>query len=580
MLELDRIAIRMKVSQLFGHTVKTTPTDLSAVSHKLLYQAGYIRDISAGRYAFLPLGIRVHQAVEALIELEMTKLGSQKVLTPTLHPIELWQATNRDKAFGAEMLIVNDHHGAQFAIGATAEGMMVELVKKFNPSYRDLPIRIHQFSQKFRDEKRPRGGLLRLREFIMKDAYSFDVSEEKAIETYWEFFHAYERIFAQVGLEAIPVEADSGAIGGDFNHEFIVPADVGESAAFRCNKCDYCAHEDRAEFVRDLVNQNEEIKPLEQIEQPAWVKTMDDNVKHYQLPANRFLKNVVYVDGHGRIIIVALRGDLSANPAKIKKLLKIDELHDATEQDLAKINTQSGYVHSWGHAGAIYVGDTSLKTVRNFIGGQKEDATDTINVNYERDFTCDYTGDVALAHQAVQCPKCDGQLETFRGIEVAHTFKLDRFYSAPMHGNFINNNGSEQPFWMGSYGIGIGRMIATLVEDNHDEKGIVWPISVAPYQVYLISLGQSEAVQARAAALYDQMLTSGIAVLWDDRDTVSAGEKFADADLLGIPVRVVISDKTEAKGQLETKSRSSSEIVMVDYEQIIDQTRQLLSIPA
>lgn len=559
----------MRYSKLFGKTVKSIPRDLTATSHKLLYKGGFIRQMSAGRYSFLPLGIIVWKRIYDVIEKHLQAIESQLLLTPTLHPIEFWTATNRDKAFGPEMLVVDDHHGATFAIGATAEGMMVELVKKFNPSYRDLPIRIHQYSQKFRDEKRPRGGLLRVREFTMKDAYSFDVSEEKMMESYWAYHHAYERIFAELDLSAVPVEADSGAIGGDFNHEFIVPAEMGEGTAFKCTHCDYKAHEDRAEFKPKMINPDDELKDIEIIKQPEWVQTMDDNVKHYGLEKTRFLKNVVYKDENGRIIIAILRGDLDANPAKIKRVLNLDSLTEADETDLQKLGTKPGYVHSWGHKDAIFVGDLSLETVHNFIGGQKEETTDSINVNFKRDFDTQYFGDIAMAYEGALCRKCTkGNLHQFKGIEVGHVFKFDHFYSKPMGGMFVDQDGSQKPMWMGSYGIGLGRLMATIVETHYDEKGITWPNVVSPFHIHLISLNQEKQIFKRAQALYEKWTKQGKEVLWDDRENVTPGEKFADADLIGIPLRVIISGKTEAENVVEIKRRTEAKPFFISLDEI------------
>ncbi|NTV31446.1 proline--tRNA ligase [candidate division WWE3 bacterium] len=555
----------MKYSSIFGKTVKTVPAELSAISHKLLYQGGFIRDISTGRYAFLPLGMKVRQKIMQIIEEELKETGSQLVVTPTLHPIEFWTATNRDKAFGSEMLIVEDHHGATFAIGGTAEGMMVELVKKFKPSYRDLPIRIHQYSEKFRDEKRPRGGLLRVREFIMKDAYSFDSSEEAMMESYWAFYNAYQRIFARLELEAIPIEADSGAIGGDFNHEFIVKCDVGEGSAFTCTRCEYRAHEDRAEFHRDNINLEDEELPMETIEQPEWVKTMEDNEKHYGLPQSRYLKNVVFKDDNDKLIIAVMRGDLEANPAKIKKVLGLSNIDEASDEDLKRIGSKPGYVHSWGYKDVTMIGDLSLTTVKNFIGGQKTDTHDTKNVNYGRDFQVDMLADIALAPDGAECTRCSGKLKLFKGIEVGHVFKFDDFYTKPMGGTFTNDEGELKSIFMGSYGIGIGRAMATIVETHHDEKGIMWPWSVAPFHAHIVQLSEDLEVAQLAKHVHDHLERElGWDVLLDDRTNVTAGEKFSDADLLGLPLRIVVSRKTIAQDQsVEVRRRDSNESILI-----------------
>lgn len=315
----------MRYAKLFGQTVKSIPSDAQLISHKLLYQGGFIRRISTGRWAFLPLGMRVWEKIYQIIDLEMKAIGCQRLVVPTLHPIEIWKKTNRDQAFGEEMLVISDHHGATFAIGATAEGLMVELVKMFSLSYKDLPLEVYQFSQKFRDDKRPRGGIMRDREFMMKDAYNFCVSEEQFMESYQKFYDAYLRIAGKLGLKVLPVMADSGAIGGSLSHEFQVESSFGDQTYFVCDKCGYAANLERAEFERVAINPDEEVKTFKIIDQPEWVKTMDDNVKHYQEPLWRYLKNVVYKDKKGKFYIASVRGDQSVNEIKLKRALGIED---------------------------------------------------------------------------------------------------------------------------------------------------------------------------------------------------------------------------------------------------------------
>jgi len=573
----------MRFSQLFGKTTKTLPADAKIASHKLLYKGGFIRRISTGRWAFLPLGMRVWEKVYKVIDEEMKAIGCQKVVVPTLHPIEIWQATNRDKAFGEEMLVVSDHHGATFAIGATAEGVMLELVKMFHPSYEDLPILIYQFSQKFRDDKRPRGGIMRVREFMMKDAYSFAASEKQALEVYWKFYEAYLRIAKKLDLPVIPVEADSGAIGGSLSHEFQVESPDGDQTFFVCDNCDYAANIEKAEFERVPINPQEKMEPFRIIPQPEWVCTMEDNVKHYKEPLWRYLKNVVYKDEEGRIIIASLRGDQNVCETKLKRVLKVESLTPASEADLAKIGTKPGYVHSWGIKGVTYVGDLGLPMVRNYIGGQKEKTTDSINVNYGRDFSYKILADIAEAKDGDLCARCKkGRLRQKTGFEWGHCFKLDFVYSKPQNGYFTDKSGKQKLFWMGSYGIGIERTMACLVETHHDKKGIIWPEVVAPFQVHLINLksqipnpksqinskSQFQNSKNFADKIYEKLVRAGVEVLYDDREEVSAGEKFADADLIGCPVRLVVSEKTGEK--IEWKKREKKEVKLFSLEELIN----------
>ncbi|MBM4401684.1 MAG: proline--tRNA ligase [Candidatus Cloacimonetes bacterium] len=557
----------MRYSQLFGKTTKTIPADAQLVNHKLLVQGGFVRRISVGRWAFLPLGMRVWEKIYQIIDKEMKAIGCQKLVVPTLHPIEIWQATARDQAFGEEMLVVDDHHGATFAIGATAEGVMVELIKMFSPSYKDLPLEIYQFSQKFRDDKRPRGGIMRVREFMMKDAYNFAASEEQFMESYQKFYDAYLRIAERLGLPVTPVLADSGAIGGSLSHEFQVESSDGDQTYFICDKCGYAANIEKAEFARIPLNPEEEIKPFEIIPQPEWVCTMEDNLKHYGQPLWRYLKNVVYKDEKGRIIIASTRGDQSVNEIKLKKVLQAESLEPATEKDLAKIGTKPGYVHSWGIHGVTFIGDLALPMVKNYIGGQKEKETDSANVNYGRDFNYEILADIVDAKDGGICSKCKkGKLRLKKGFEWGHCFKIEHFYTKPQEGYFTDQDDKRKPLWMGSYGIGTERTMACIVETHHDEKGIIWPESVAPCKVHLLAIGEQKEVYKGADTLYQQLLDRGVEVLYDDRVDVSAGEKFADADLIGIPIRLVLSEKTLAKnsGEIKMRNEDKTELVSVD----------------
>lgn len=540
------------------------------VSHQLLYRAGFIREVIAGRYILTPFGFRVLRKIIGVIDAEMEKIGSQRVILPTLHPIEIWKATHRDEVWGEGLMRLKDRRGADLVLGATAEGLMVELVKMFTPTYKDLPIVVHQFSQKFRDELRARGGLLRLREFMMKDAYSFAGDEAQFMETYNDQLKAYERIAGTLGLSVIPVEADSGALGGDFCHEFMVLNDNGDDRIFICDRCGYKANLEKAKFIRENINEHEKEEPLKIVQQPEWVKTMADNEKHYKLPANRFLKNVVYKTNKGELIIVVLRGDLDVNEVKLEKLVNKGPLHPATEVDLGSIGTRAGWVHSWGHK-ATYVGDLSLKTVKNFIGGQKSKDSDAINVNFDRNFKVDILGDVALAFAGAICGECErGKLMEKRTIEFGHCFKYDDFYTKAQGGVFTDKDGKEKLLQMGAFGIGVERAMALIVESNHDEKGITWPEGVAPYKIHLISLRSEDSnVKKTAEKIYSDLEKAGIEVLFDDREDVSAGVKFSDSDLIGIPYRVVVSEKSLLAGGIELKKRKESESKIVTQDELL-----------
>ncbi len=551
----------MRYSQLFAKSQKTVPAAARFANHRLLVKGGFVRQISTGRWAILPLGMRVWEKIYRLIDREMQALGAQKVVTPTLHPIEIWQASNRDQAFGEEMMVVDDHYQRRFALGATAEGIMLEVVKATQPSYRDLPIILYQFSQKFRDDKRPRGGLLRLREFMMKDAYSFAANERQSLAIYKKFYRAYQRLARQLEIKVEPVLADSGAIGGSLSHEFMVEHPQGDQHYLVCDHCGYAANLEKAEFKREPINLDEPMLPQETITQPEWVCTMEDNEKYYRQPRWRYLKNVVYRDEKGRLIIASIRGDQQINETKLRRALGVEKLAPASREDLAKIGTRSGWVHSWGHRGVIYIGDYGLKMVHNFIGGQKTKNSDSKNVNYGRDFKYQRLADIVDAPEGARCPRCQkGHLHRKTGLEWGHIFKIDHFYSRAQNGTFINRRGQPELIWMGSYGIGLERSLAIVVEKHHDEKGIIWPLAIAPFWVHLVALDlQDKTVAQRAEKIYQRLKELGVEVLFDDRRQVSAGEKFADADLIGIPWRWLVSrrqgEKIEVKNRRWKKSR-------------------------
>lgn len=565
----------MLYSKLFGKTTREAPSEATQISHKLLYQAGFIRESTAGRYFFLPLGQKVQQKIMKIIKEEMDAAGGQEMISPVLHPLALWQETNRDKSTGYELMTVKDRREFEFALGGTAEEMFVDVVRKFQISYKDLPFNIYQFSTKFRDELRARGGLLRVREFIMKDAYSFDADEKSFKKEYKNMWNTYTKIFARMGLKTFVVESDNGYIGGDYCHEFVVESEKGESRYLMSEDKSYLAHEDIAKFKREDINSKDKEEPFKIIEQPKWVKTMDDNIKHYKLPKSRFIKNVVFKNRVTKEIVIAvIRGDLDVNKIKLEHILNaVGCLDDATVEDLASIGTKPGYVHSWGHKGARYIGDISLTTVKNIIGGQKEDLTDSINVNYGRDFKCEKLADISLAKENYLTEDGKQKLLLRKGIEVGNIFQLGYYYSKKMkNATFIDRDGKEKPYYMGCYGIGIGRTMAAIVEIFHDDKGIVWPEPIAPYQVHLIGLDlKDETISSKVHQVYKILKEKNIEILFDDRLEVTAGEKFADVDLIGIPIRLVVSKRTGEK--VEYKKRSEKESILLSIDEVINKLK-------
>jgi prolyl-tRNA synthetase len=561
----------MRYAELFGKTIKDTPKDATLTSHKLLYKAGYIRESTAGRYYFLPLGWRVQQKIQRIIKEEMDKAGAQEMITPTLHPKSLWEETNRTTSVGFELMSIKDRNDMEFVLGGTAEEMLVDLVRRFQVSYKDLPFNLYQFSTKFRDEMRARGGLLRLREFVMKDAYSFHATEEDFKEEYENMRRTYKKIFDRLGLETVVVESDNGYIGGEYCHEFVVESEAGESKFYITEDRRYAAHEEVARFQRDQKNISEEEKSMEEIEAVRG-NTMEDGVKLHGLPMWQQMKDLMMVDEKGNLILAVIRGDYDVNEVQLAHAVKAYTLRHATEEEIREIGSEPGFISPVGLQGKktkngkrlIIVGDTSLRTVKNMYTGANKKHRDLLNVNIDRDYTVDIEAEIALAKEGYL--SLSGKpLIAKRGIEVGNIFQLGQHYSSRMKGaTFTNVDGVPQPYYMGCYGIGLARTLATIVEQYNDTKGIVWPFDVAPFTVHLISIKNENAtVKERAEVIYKQLQAAGIDVLFDDRD-VSPGEKFADADLIGIPVRLVVSSKTGENIEWKERKRDSAEIVPME----------------
>src|SRR3989338_837380 len=549
----------MRYSKLFGKTVRNSPSDYKAASHKLLYQGSFVRESTAGRYYFLPLGMKVQDKIMRVIEEEMDQAGAQKMISPVLHPLELWQETHRTEAAGFELMRVTDRGGAKFALGGTAEEMFVDLVRQFKFSYKDLPFNLYQFSTKFRDELRPRGGLLRVREFVMKDAYSFHTDEADFKKEYDNMAKTYTTIFDRLGLKTVMVAADNGYIGGEYCHEFVVESEIGESKFFAAGS--YVAHEEIAEFKRDNKNLKDKKLSMKEVEAKRG-PTMEDGVKLHKLPLWQQIKDLMMVDEKGNFILGVIRGNLDINELKLAHLAKVNSLRHATAPEIIKLGSYPGFISPIGLSEKVKViGDVSLKTMVNAYTGANKKYRDLLNVNYGRDFAVEVEGDIAMAKEGFEAPN-GKKLTAKKGIEVGNIFQLGYHYTNLMKGAlFVDSSGKESKFYMGCYGIGLGRTMAAIVEKYHDGKGIIWPEVVAPYQAHLVSLGE-----VKAEKTYQALKKAGIDVLWDDRD-VSAGVKFADADLIGIPVRLVVSQKTGDK--LEWKGRSTDKTELLTLDQTI-----------
>jgi len=547
----------MKLSKTFTKTTKDAPRDAHAASHKFLLQAGFIKESVAGRYYFLPLGMRVRDKIVKVIEEEMDKSGALKMITPVLHPLELWKETSRTESVGFELMTIKDQRGSAFALGGTAEEMFVDLVRQYSVSYKDLPFNIYQFSQKFRDEKRARGGLLRVREFLMKDAYSFHADEEDFKKEYKKMWIAYSHIFDRLGLKSVPVEADNGYIGGDYCHEFIVEAEEGESRFLITEDGGYAAHEDVAKFTKEEKNLDEELKDLQEIDAERGT-TMEDGVNFHKMPLWQQIKDVLFVDNKGKLILAIIRGDLDVNETKLMHLTDSIELRHASEEEIRKLGSEPGFISPVKiDENVIVVADDSLRTIKNAYGGANKKNKDLLNINIDRDYKPQIEGDIAMAQKGFLSESGKALAES-RGIEVGNIFQLGHHYSKRMKAYFTDQDGKDKLYYMGCYGLGVDRTMATVVEKYHDEKGMIWPEIISPFKYHLIALGEKN--QQKAEKLYNELTEKGVEVLYDDRD-LSAGEKFADADLIGITNRLVISDKTGDKIELKKRNEKESDLI-------------------
>lgn len=563
----------MKYSKFFGKTSKTVSSEIKFKSHKLLVQAGYIAESTAGRYYMLPLGMLVQNKLVDVVRRHMNKSQAQEMLTPVCHPLELWQETNRDSASGFELTLVEDRRGAKFALGGTAEEMFVDVVRRYNLSYKDLPFNIYQFGYKFRDEKRARAGLLRVREFLMKDAYAFTQNEEQFAEIYQDMTQTYLDIYNELGLEAKVVASDNGFIGGDYCHEFIVDSDIGESRYLQAEGSDYVAHEDIAVFVKQDINSEDAEEQLTEVDADR-SKTVEAGAELHGLPLERQIKNVAFSSKSKGYVLAVIRADLEVNVRKLENLLGVleDDLEPMEASDVIDVlGSYPGFISPVGikenlktDKQLIVVGDDSLRTIKNGYTGANTKKRDLLNVNIDRDYFLDLEGDIALA-KAGYMHANGGKLVENLGIEVGNIFQNGYHYTSKMAGaNFVDANNQEQNLYMGCFGIGIGRTLQTIAEIHSDDKGLVWPKCVTPYHVHLIGIKAPEYAQE----LYEKLQAEGFDVLFDDRDD-RPGSMFADADLIGIPLRVVASSKLQEESKYEFKIRTESEAEILSLDELI-----------
>ncbi len=566
-------------SKTYIPTLRESPADAELISHKMLMRGGYIRKLQAGVYNYLPLMQRVLHKTINIVREEMDRSGAIEITMPVLHPAELWQESGRWHVMGKEQMRMKDRHNHDMVLGGTHEEVVTNVIRGELRSYRQLPLNLYQIQVKFRDEIRPRFGLMRGREFLMKDAYTFDTDLETHKVAYNKMVDAYFATFNRCGLAVRKVESDTGAMGGSMAHEFmvIVDTDSGEEVIYFCNKCDYAANVEKAESIDPKKIASEAAKPLEKVPTPG-AATIEQVTDFLKVPAERLVKTLLYL-ADGKPVAALIRGDRQINETKLRNHFGCLELVMATADVVEKVTKAPvGFAGPIGLKDIRIVADPEVMALTNFVVGANENETHYINVNLKRDFDVKEVATIRNAMIGDICSQCkEGTLNALKGIEVGNTFNLGLKYSKALNAKFIDAEGKEQLFWMGSYGIGVTRTIQATVEKYNDEKGIIWPATMAPYQVELVPLTmQDEKLRAASFELYDQLNRAGVEVLMDDRDE-RAGVKFNDADLIGIPLRVNVGSKSLEKGEIELKERAKPEVGAVKLESAVETIKQTIA---
>ena len=569
----------MLATKLYAPTLREVPSDADVVSQQLMLRAGFMRKTANGLYSFLPLGWRSIKKIEAIVREEMDRASAQEIMMPILQPAEIWKESGRWNAYGAEMMRINDRHDNEFCLGPTHEEMITTLVKNEINSYRQLPVNLYQIQSKFRDERRPRYGLMRSREFIMKDAYSFDIDEAGLDESYKSMYDAYTRIFTRCGLTFRPVEADSGAIGGSGTHEFMAIAEAGEADIVYCTKCDYAANIEIGK--PGIMKQDEEVlHELSVVDTPN-ASSIEAVADMLNLPLHKTIKAVVFsIDG--KVVLAIVRGDHEVNEVAVQHaVLGSVEPEMATPEELEKVGLTAGFISPVGlqqtDEFAIVVDESVMETYNVCGGANKKDAH-YVNINPKRDFNVEdiIVAPIRLITKDDVCPKCGGALEHAKGIEVGQVFKLGTKYSEALQATFLDQNGRPNPMIMGCYGIGVSRTLAAAIEQYHDENGIIWPRSIAPFEAVIVPINaKDEALMATSQTIYTALQNAGVDVLLDDRKD-RAGVKFKDADLIGYPLRITVSKNTLENNEVEIQIRKSGEALPCAIDSVADKVTELL----
>ena len=570
----------MRWSKTFIPTLKEDPADAEVISHRLLVRAGFIRQVSRGIYDYLPLGLKVIRKIETIVREEMDRAGAQELLLPIASPAELWQESRRWDVYGKELFRFKDRHDRDFCLGPTHGELITDLVRRVVRSYRDMPFNLYQIQTKFRDEVRHCFGLIRGREFIIKDAYSFHTDVEDCRREYENMFQTYKKIFTRCGLQFRAVEADTGAIGGSLSHEFQVLAESGEDAIVSCNRCEYAANIQKAELkrarpgARDLAKKSPQ---LQKVSTPA-LKTVAEVAAFLKLPADKFIKTLVYKTDQNELVAALVRGDLEINELKLSNVLGRGGVALAGEAEVeSATGVAPGFLGPIG-LGIHIIADQAIQGIQGAVAGANEADAHYIKVDQERDFTPALFADLRLAAAGDLCPRCErGRLALYRGIEVGQVFYLGRKYSEALGATFLDAEGRERHIEMGCYGIGISRLVAAAVEQNSDVNGIIWPFSIAPMHVLLLPINYKDSkIQAACDGLYAELKNSNIQVLLDDRDE-RPGVKFKDADLIGCPLRVTVGAKGLEKGRAELRWRRDGQVEEIPLRET---TRRILAVLA
>lgn len=566
----------MRTTNLYAPTLRETPAEAEVKSHQLMLRAGMIRKAAGGLYTYLPLAWRTIKKIEQIIREEMDAAGGQEISMPIVQPAEIWEESGRWAVYGEEMFRVRDRHGRQFCLGPTHEEMVTTLVRDEVRSYKQLPLMLYQIQNKYRDEIRPRFGLMRGREFIMKDLYSFDKDEEGMNLSYKKMYDAYTNIYTRMGLDFRPVEADNGAIGGGHSHEFTVLAESGESNIAYCTSCDYAASDEKAE-LKVIKAEAEEMLPLEKQATPG-ASTIELVAEYLHLPLEKTIKAVAFQTDTDELVLAFVRGDHEVNDVKVINLIEgAIELRMADEAAIVAAGGCPGFMSPIGiKKGTKVVVDQTVMEMYNACAGANEKDVHYINVNPQRDFQDVIVSDIRMVKEGDSCPHCGGFLKMTRGIEAGQVFTLGTKYSKALHAVFLDENGKEKPMLMGCYGIGVGRTMAAAVEQNNDADGIIWPRAIAPFEVVVVPVNAKNAEQlALAEEIYTQLKKDGVDALLDDRKE-RIGVKFKDADLIGYPLRITVGPKTLAENTVELRIRRTGEVITVSREETGAKAEELL----